>query len=283
MSVTEELAGREVMALPVSAGTSLAIEAACGQYPDRPVSPAPLLGYGEFWFNLRTLIRNMLSAVKADTRNNLLPQHVVPALEQEIGVIRDAIQRASSGGCVARFYFGDYSSLKRDFPYAVHRTLKGDRMIFAQTLEDISLKELTKRLNVKDQPPAVNVYTYQLPGCERPTLLLSHAVVDLLCRPKFPQLDLVESNTGVIKPAALWYTKLTDGKHLPPMPFNRFTLQVFGDNGTHFAAMPRSIRELVIEMARRDHWTPLTTVDRMKASIAKVTHKADADVLRRLF
>lgn len=283
MSVTEEFAGREVMALPISAGTSLAIEAACGQYPDRPENPAPLLSYGEFWFNLRTMVRNLLQSVKAQTRNQAEPQHIVPVLKQEMDVITEAIRKASSGQCVARFYCADYRTLARDFPNAVHRTLTGERMIFAQALEERSLSELLKLVNLPEQPKRVETFAYGLSGSSKPTLILTHVIVDLLSKSKFPRLDLIESNTGVLKPSTLWYTKLTGGKDLPPLPLNRFTLQIFGDNGVNFAPFPRNLREMVVELARKDHWTPLTTNERIKFSLEKLPHKADADRLKQLF
>ena len=53
------------------------------------------------------------------------------------------------------------------------------------------------------------------------------------------------------------------------LPFNIFTLQIYGDNGRVFDSNPRKIREAVTAMAVKDGWTFATTRDRIVASVKK--------------
>src|SRR5690606_9561418 len=97
----------------------------------------------------------------------------------------------------------------------------------------------------------VRYYDVYIEGKFQDTMLLTHIPVDLLSADRFSKLVLLESHTGAIKPHLSWYTKLTNGKELFRMPFNRFTLQVFGDNGVHFAPMPMKMKQAVKDISEK--------------------------------
>ncbi|MNZ57992.1 hypothetical protein D3C78_759890 [compost metagenome] len=93
--------------------------------------------------------------------------------------------------------------------------------------------------------------------------------MDLLQRYKFSSLTLLESHTGAAKPPALWYTKLTNGKELEHIPFDRMTLQFFGDNGNLFTGYPIKFRRIMLDIAKKNRWTALTTKDYIIQSVKK--------------
>jgi hypothetical protein len=114
----------------------------------------------------------------------------------------------------------------------------------------------------------IEQYTTDFPDIHATTLLMSHYPVDLLQRYRFMSLAHLESHTGAVKTPLMWNTKLVNGKETPYLPFDKMTLQMFGD-GIAFTPMPAKIRKRVLELAVEYKWTPATTKD-------LVIHSAEA-------
>ena len=95
--------------------------------------------------------------------------------------------------------------------------------------------------------------------------LITHYPVDLLARYNFTELHLLESHTGAIKNPSMWNTKLQNGRDIPNIPFDRATLQVFGD-GVMYRPMNMKIRKAFIEMAEKHQWSAATTEALVKHS-----------------
>ena len=94
-------------------------------------------------------------------------------------------------------------------------------------------------------------------------MLLSNYPIDLINFKSALQLALVESHTGVIKKRQHWHTKLLNGRDLPHIPFDRMTIQMFGDTGNLFAPYPKAHREKLLALATQYQWTSLTTKARI--------------------
>ena len=82
------------------------------------------------------------------------------------------------------------------------------------------------------------------------------------------KLELIESHTGAIKPFPLWSSKFS-GTIKVELPFNAFTLKVFGD-GVHFLGKRPTLKKAVLAQAEADHWTGLTTEDKIRDSLKKI-------------
>src|SRR5690606_15099886 len=96
---------------------------------------------------------------------------------------------------------------------------------FVQALEGNTFKEFQQL-----QPDAdLRVFDMDFEQDQRKVLIITHFPVDLLNRYKFSRLVLLETHTGAMKPHTLWYTKLYNGKELNMIPFDRMTVQLFGD------------------------------------------------------
>ncbi len=258
--------GREKGAIPVSVGTSLAIEGACGVYPDRPVSPAPLTQVNEVWFNLRTLIRNLLGCLPSEIKDMVSPPVLLPSLLEELTIIESAIAKASLGMVRVVYYHCDYTPLSRAFPKAILKVPKTPKQQVQHVIEESTLRAL-----LDEHPPHdLRTYRFEIVGNNPTALIVTHLPVDLLARYRFRDLKLLESHTGNIKPHPQWHTKLTNGKELSNIPFNAFSLQVFGDNGNQFSPMLPTIRREVLELANEDNWTSISTPDKIRMSLRKV-------------
>jgi len=67
----------------------------------------------------------------------------------------------------------------------------------------------------------------------------------------------------------MWYTKLTNGKELSHIPFDRMTLQFFGDNGNLFTGFPIKFRRIMLDIAQKNRWHAMTTKDYIIQSVKK--------------
>jgi len=268
--------GREKGAVPVSIGTSLALEGAFGEYPDRPVSPAPILKVKEVWFNVRTVIRNLIEAIPTDQREALTAEALWPALVEEMTIIDAAVVRGSTGLTRAVFYLNNYLHLQRKFPRAILRHAHTPKQVFMASMEDKLLRMLAK------DPVSVDYRTFrthEIDGQHPESFIVTHYPVDLLSRYSFKNLELLESHTGAIKPYSEWHTKLTNGNALENLPFCPLTLQLFGDKGNHFSSMPTKIRQQILDIADADHWSSVTTRDKIVLSMRRIAHPADKAIL----
>jgi hypothetical protein len=266
---------REKGAFAISIGTSLALEGAFGQYPDRPEFPAPIAsGVKEMWINVRTLLRNLLGSLPTEVKNSALPDVLHIALLEEFQIIEATLAKGSEGMVYPVYYLPDYSTLQQKFPHAL---VKQPHTALQKTMH--ALEYQTMRL-VASNPGQheVRKYGIQITGSHPETFILTHYPVDLLARSAFRSLKLLESHTGHVKPPSQWYTKLTNGRELPNMPFGQFSLQVFGDNSTQFTGMPSVIREEVLRVAKVNQWNVLTTKDRITLCL-----KAIKDPMTRTF
>jgi hypothetical protein len=258
------LADREVgTQVPVSIATALALESAFGiseEMPEHKAKP-PILTANALWINVRTLIRNIMSAIPSADQQRVFPDPLVDAITAEIQIIEAAVDRYTHGGCKVVIYCQSYRSIEREYPHCFHRALKTDKQQFLRGLEDEAIRKVEEML----QTPMAKS-DLKLKGNNDNALIITHMPVDLLSRYEFTKLRLLESHTGKVKTSTSWNSKLTGGKDLARMPFNHVTLQFFGD-GVHFSTFPAKEKKQIIELADARRWNPTTTLDKMKSDI----------------
>lgn len=257
----EQISNREKGALPISIGTSLAIESALGIYPevegkdppyrgDRP----PVTHVESIWINVRTLFRNLIGSIQKDDRTSLEPNDLSDAISNEMTVIESAITQGSLGRCSCVFYLCTFMGINRRFPYANHRNPNTDGQKTTWMMEEATLKELM------ENNPSVDfrVYDIEFDESNQKSLIITHYAVDLLNRYRFKELSLLESHTGAVKNPLQWHTKLHGGQDLVTIPFDRMTLQVFGDS-VSFRPTSIKVRRHLVELSNKYGWTPATT------------------------
>lgn len=250
---------------PISIATALAIESAFGvteEHPEHKKKP-PINQYRAIWFNVRTLLRNLLGAVNREQRNLVKDDDLIDALTAEINVITGALESFTQGLCKPYFYIQSYPNLEKKYPYCFIRNPKTEIQKALLSQEDYVLEALLKNDVIQIEQSEIT-----LKGCPQNTLIVTHMPIDLLSRYEFQSLVLLESHTGKVKPHTQWSTKLTGGANidLTRMPFNHVTLQLFGD-GVHFQTFPIKEKRQFIEMANKYLWNPTTTLGRMKQCI----------------
>jgi hypothetical protein len=262
MDSTPTISSREMGAIPVSIGTSLAIESALGILPDQETDKPFVNDIDVVWINVRTLYRNLMGAIDKTIRETCFYQDLVEALSNEMQIIEGTFSHVTKGRVSVTFYICSYASVGRRFPYAIHKTPNTPLQKEAFTMEQHTVKALTESLPSHDY----REFDIDFDGVPQRTLLITHYPIDLLNRYKFKTLSLLETHTGAVKSPARWYTKLHDGRDLVNIPFDRMTMQIFGDN-VLFSPVPIKIRRAIIEIANKCKWNSTTTKDYIVKSI----------------
>ena len=237
------------------------------------------------WINLRTLIRNIHSS--SEDNDSLNPEEVAEALVNEIEIISGILSSLSAIDKIDLIvYNNSYDGLPIRFPHAKLKKTSTYKQIEYATFE---AKVQTEFSVVRDQLSELIAYVegdYALEAADTDSLILTHMPVDLLSYYSFKDLKLLESHTGRIKAKSMWNTKLTGGDRVNRLPFNAFTLQLFGDNATQFYGYPYKYKELILFIASHNDWNTLTTKEKMIKDInAKLarddpTHKALTKLLQ---
>jgi hypothetical protein len=272
MSVSERhLSERTIGQLPLSVGTSLAIESALGIHPDIKVNAPPIRQYTEFWVNLKTLYRNMVGSLQADAMNQVLGVPVGEEIRHEMDRIDSMIGDEYNVKVV--YYACNYNHLQQKYPNArIRMDTTAKQKLYTKTMMDA-----LQHLILAEQPPAhlkiesrVRVFNTTLkPTVSVKTMILTHVPLDLCSAKHFGELTLLESHTGAIKEKAQWYTKYLQGKDLTRMPFREDLLQIFGDHEM-FHPYPIEQRRELMEVAEKYKWTSLTTIDKLRYSIEQL-------------
>ena len=265
--------------LPVSIGTSLIVD---GPKAD------PSRWNQVVLINLLTLSRNIIQAIPAASQFDLRSDDVTEVVLTEMDILRQSLN-AYSPGVQVEFYLPDYKLIYIDFPMAKPRLFNTKNKQFVQQmmldvrakLKELIEEENKKRDERKQEPLPIRIMRgWKLDKDKRKTTVLTSFPTDLLSQYQFPALTLLESHTGAVKSRREWNTKLNWHKKedIVNMPFMKFTLQVFGDD-VFFIQQNLKVKQWVVDMSKRDRWTPITTESTIRGSIGKVKHVADREAL----
>lgn len=273
--IVRAVSEREVGGIPVSIGTSLAIESLCNVHPDVKHPHPPVTDASHIWINLRTLYRNLYGSVAREVKNYLTADITSMVLMEEIEIIEAALKNVNAAVKVV-YYVAAHNTLEVKFPNA---KLKGARTDLQK--QQLELEKATFQLLTK-QREDIRLFDIDLNGEDATAFILTHHPIDLLSRYRFRRLALIESHTGAIKPPPLWYTKLNGGSELERIPFNRMSLQLFGD-GVMFSPFPIKIRKAILELAAKHRWNSVTTKDKIIQNLKAMSDRATGDFVAELF
>ncbi len=254
---------RDVGQFPLSFGTSRALEGLLGIHPDNPRQPAGYKNMRVLWVNLRTLIRNLHSAMKPEDAARVKFVDAVLIIAQEVETIKQTLANQLPT-MTAEFYMEDYNEFKWEYPKASFKQAKTEKQVAYRNYEDL----VSRMVYQYFQEEKIKFRTVNRnPGRVQETVvMLSHQPHHLLWQNSFDRLMLLESHTGKLKVYNTWFTKLNTVSDEHPMPFNRFTLQVLGD-GTLFEGQPKPIRDELKQLAEYKRWTGITGREKMAADI----------------
>lgn len=254
---------REVGQFPVSMGTSLAIEGFLGIHPNQSKLPVDVRTIKEVWINLRTLARNLWNSIKTERLNVINPAEAVTVLMQEVQTIPTVFLQAGVKVKV-QYYIASMDQIRWTFPKATFKQAKTPKQMAYEVYERYVAIELYKQM-IDEGIPVMEIKKLP-PKTDGTVAMLTHYPSELLWKDQFSRLLLWESNTGKLKPWNMWYTKLNGVKEDTPLPFDKFTLQVFGD-GVLIEPQPRGIKAQLKTLAEAKRWSPITKPDKMHYDI----------------
>lgn len=259
---------------PISVGTSIALESLVSIDSNTKVSKKPIDNYRYFWINFRTIFRNLYSSLDHSVRDSLLPNQLIILLKDEMSFLKEWCDYDARGIKLV-FYCSEYDDLNNLYKFA---NIRAPRTPIQMHYNNLFNKVLECFVNRKDYSLEYNLRVFKN-KIIRPeyndTVILTSYAYDLISEKSFSKLDLIESHSGKIKPKSLWYTKYLNGNHLYMMPFREDLLQIFGDKSL-FSPMSIKITRAIIDIAKKDNWTTLTTTERIKHSINKLNLDRDS-------
>lgn len=287
MISTDPLSNRVVSAFPISIATSLALESIFysntpSYDPDREIpQKVNITDYDEFWINLSTMFRNIMGALSKDDLGKVGASGLKETLAFEMETIESIVFNEGGNKVKVIFYACEYkeATSSSKHPHAVFRTDSTDKQKIYRSLHNETIAKLLKERNESDNLKILDSELKPKHKCR--ALVLTHIAYDLLSYKNFNHLDLIESHTGVLKPKSLWYTKFHEGKSLNFIPFNLGFLQIFGDN-EHFKPIDIRVRRTLIELAKQDGWTQVSTLPRILQSISYLKDHFTKEVLTQM-
>lgn len=221
--------------------------------------------------NVITIIRNLLGSCNQPLDwAKLDPLEIIPELINELIFLQNDVPMYR-GDFAVTFYFPDYSKLPKQFPKGHYRKQLTERQQYEEHLiEAIRAEMLSQQKENKLDVPVQFIDT-KLNKDSRLTTLITSFPTDLMSQYQFPKLTLLETHTGRIKSRRMWYTKLnpTGDEDMSKIPFNKFTLQVFGD-GKQLLSAPLKLKRAVVMMSVKNRWNSLTTEERIRQSISRL-------------
>lgn len=256
--------------LGMSVGTSLAFE---------QTGEVLLAGIDCVLFNLRTLVRNAQQSYESGDTEPDDPKQLALDVEADLAIMAKWIEANRKNRPMRMVvYCPKYNNLESDYKLANVWKPTTDKqkkiaMVYDKTIEKL-LSKFSKLVVVTNDT---------LPDYSGEGLVLTHHVVDLVKVKGVGRLRLLESHTGAVKPFTEWHTKLTNGNDLYYMPFNRLTLQVFGDKSVNFKTQSHGIKELVKQIAVDNKWTSATTLSRVRSTINSLPMGVDKTGLLKMF
>lgn len=247
----------------VSIATNQAIDGLYNRIPDKPKErPMPATLCDSVFFNVRTLFRNIWGSFNSSDAPNLSPAVYADLLEQEMVIIKSALSEENPP-LEAFFYLPSYERLYKEYPKGNLKDIKTDKMNRKIILENSALAKL-KENDMGEIPIIYNDVELKV-SVPHKAFLVTHYPVDLLHTSGFNKTFLLESHTASVKGPDKWYTKLST-KNLEGaerIPFNKATIQFFGDSGGMFKSQPLAVKKKVAEVAVKYKWNQQTTKARI--------------------
>lgn len=241
----EILSNRNKGNFPLSIGTSIALEHFFGlvKEDNNKDNILPYKKYDCVCINLSTLVRNMIASIKSAELKIVTNNDFVITLKNEITIIKQLFEEQTNNRSIVSFYYNHYQGLNKHLKYASFKIRLTDNQSIIQFLE----REVPKQINPQFIEPFEDTLLMITHG-RRNNLLLTHNPLDLIFN-SLSNVALLESHTGKVKLPTQFNSKLKSApEHIP---FNKITLQIYGDKANQILPMSSKIRNLFSEETKK--------------------------------
>lgn len=231
---------RNKSGFPVSIGTGLSLESLFDPIQEvydegREVpNKVTLTDYSLFVFNISTLLRNLTNSIKYEELILVSKQDIYNVLLEEIEFLTYYF---NENNLFIKFYINNYQFVKDHYDKdGKLRKSTTEKQLFINSIFDYCLNKLKKEDDV-------DYFSNDIKYSKKDRVLLfTHVPWDLLSYRNFVKLDLLESNTGIVKTRKEFntkYFKIPD-KDMSFLPFMEYLLVKFGD---HVMFHPSPLKE----------------------------------------
>ena len=233
---------------PISIGTSTALESFFGVSDTMPAKRGkpPYMQYQCILLNVRTLARNFLSSYKANDLINVTTAELYQEFKKELILISNIVSDQSRDNIKLSIYNLNAINLKRSLRRANFKAKYTAKQQYIIDVENAFSDHVTKDVNLFSDYFNYEVTTDIIRHGLRRNIIVTHYPTDLLFTALDP--DLLESHTGKIKKSFEFNTKL---KNAPDdVPFNKYTLQIFGDSSGYILPYSSAMRKELTEICK---------------------------------
>jgi hypothetical protein len=290
MDILSKVKLRELGEFPVSYGTSMAILLLADSNSESPSLEAAKQKPDELWINVNTLFRNLENAIDSSVIERVTRKIMTDTLIDEITLIVNYLRDLYGDKLKLVLYQSSYDFVFKICPSAsvkvpsTEKQIKYDKLL-KSTLLDLKprIEELIKEDFTLGGKAYVDFHILtKLPECENKSLwVLTHHAIDLLGFARAKTVMLLESNTARLRGKTEWNAKLT-GKNIENIPFNKLTIQIFGDRGTNFNSMGAKFKKEIFQLAEKEKWNPTTTPVRIEYHLSKMNDKFTSNVFKMM-
>ena len=256
---------RQTGELALSIGTSLAIESIFNKSAS-PEQVKTVANATKIMISVSTLFRNCLESHKKD--DEFTARDLAAIIAQEMDLIDEECKKKLSRKIEPMYYYALTSKFQSQYPYAVWRDRNTERWRNRMAMEEEVMQYLVREHEVKYGEYSDLSFNYDRYDSG---LIITHLPHELLRFTDFPELSLVESHTGAFKSRSAWYTKLTDGKSIAPIPFCLLTLAAFGD-AIMFKPQPAA-RQVILNIAKESGWRGDSSMELIRDSVGRYRAK----------
>jgi hypothetical protein len=224
------------------------------------------------YINIRTLFRNFLGSIESK-----LPaqKDIIEEFTEEVELVISILKNKTK--FIPILYLCNYASVGALFSKVMLKT------VFTQKQKnETALANAAFAAYLKLYPKGVKIYDCKLIGNNENALLISHYQMDLLHPETFNKLILLESHTGQFKHRKDWITKLTKDPKFTNLPFNIFTLQLFGDENKLLKNPGKKAQDVIFLLAVACYWKKDTTLTKILHDLNKLPDKYWAMVAKNM-
>lgn len=226
---------------------------------------APIADFDELWINFRTLFRNVVGAINANDLKTITANELGYVVMEEVAIIKGVLEDQGFNTEVF-LYACTYNNVRGLYREGIMKEGMTPLQQAYAELENGAIKSVIEHIG--EDSVLLKQYDTTILTNPKRCVLLSHFPIDLLNIKGARELVLIESHTGKLKRRNQWNTKLKDGNmDISRIPFDRMTIQMFGDKGNLFLAHPKQYRAKLVELSIKYQWTPLTTEQRIKQCV----------------
>lgn len=255
---------------PVSIGTAIALEVLFGVNDDKPHPsnvPKYYLYYQSIEFNVKTLLRNMLNSISANALQQIDIADVLNTLASEIITIRNLVTDNSEGKVSCSFYINSYKKINKLFKKANYKVPSTGKQQFLNHIETKICEQIVYSKVLQGENINLITSDYTISTHHVKSLLLTHLPVDLLLFTS-SHIYLLESHTGKIKDAQQLHTKLKSANE--NIPFNKFTIQLYGDTGGMFLSTDSKLARQLNELSKESPIISVMSEDAFYRTVKRI-------------